>query len=98
MYSYVCGSCGEQHDQLISYANRESPVTCPECGEQATYVVSAPSIRTSDSASRVDNAKPAWYENWKAASKIRKEALNLPENKREEHRKEVKARKENVNF
>lgn len=100
IYSYVCQECGDSHDHLISYAKREEPLPCSVegCSGVSSYHISAPDIRTSDSASRLDDCKPAWYANWKEASKIRKEALNLSENKRDEHRKEVAARKETVNF
>ena len=98
VYRYKCTKCENIHEDLISYAKREEPQTCPGCAGEAKYIMSAPDIRTSDSASRVDDSKPAWYTKWKEASNIRKEALNMPEKKRKKHREEVRKMGEQVNF
>jgi putative FmdB family regulatory protein len=50
-----CSECGHTYDDLIKRSERDQPHICPECGSNtALRTLSAPSIRTSDSASHLD--------------------------------------------
>lgn len=53
-----CLSCSHTLNDLIDRKDRDSMFTCPACGEQSLRrMLSAPNIRTSDSATFLDGTR-----------------------------------------
>jgi len=53
-----CLMCGYKHTDLIDRAHRDEWFTCPACSEQSfRRMLSAPNIRTSDSATFLDGTR-----------------------------------------
>lgn len=45
IYNYECGSCGG-FDALAKLSESGQPASCPQCGEEAPRMMSAPRIST----------------------------------------------------
>jgi putative FmdB family regulatory protein len=53
-----CIMCGHKYTDLIDRVHRDEWFTCPACGEQSLRrMLSAPNIRTSDSATFLDGTR-----------------------------------------
>jgi putative FmdB family regulatory protein len=33
IYTFICSGCGYQEEQLLKYQERDTPFTCPSCGD-----------------------------------------------------------------
>lgn len=41
-YDFRCSSCENHYTRILSMSDRDTPTTCPECGEAGTRVPSLP--------------------------------------------------------
>lgn len=70
MFDYRCLRCGEDFEALKSIEDRLS-ATCPDCGAEAKFRISAPRIALDGT----DPSFPDAYRNWpkKRAEKLKEE-------------------------
>lgn len=56
LYEFLCNDCGE-FEELRSLAESSTPANCPQCGETAPKIFSAPNINlNSGSLSSIGNS------------------------------------------
>ena len=58
MYEYVCDACGERHEALRSFAERDRTAACGHCGGEAKRALSAFAV-SRGGASTTSTASPA---------------------------------------
>jgi putative FmdB family regulatory protein len=56
LYDYACEDCGDFR-ALRPISERDRPLECPECGEPAARVLTAPQLNLMASANRIANAR-----------------------------------------
>lgn len=100
LYSYVCSKCKEEGESFVSFSKREEAWDCESCGEKEgmKYTIAAPKVLDSGSATLLDGTKRAGWDEMRKISQIRKEAVNLPREKRQKHREEVRKLRGKVDF
>lgn len=88
----LCKRCYHKDEHVIDYPQEwDKEWECSQCGSPSFRTISAPSIRTSDSASFVDGTdRGSEFNKLKLAAKLKVEASSLPHDKRDEIKKEIK--------
>jgi putative FmdB family regulatory protein len=56
LYDYLCDDCGDFR-ALRSISERDGPIDCPDCGEQAQRLLTAPQLNLMASANRTAHAR-----------------------------------------
>lgn len=82
-----CQDCDLVTDIIIDRDEQGGTWGCPECGGAMSKTLSAPNITR---ASYVDGTKRKGFEDMKQAVRVEREMMDLPPEKRSEHKKAIK--------
>ena len=90
---YKC-ECGDITQILLDLNKQVAPnnMDCDACGEEAYKMFGAPAVLKASLPDGTNRGKT--YDKLKEVAKVQKEMYNLPSNKRDAHKKQIKSLKD----